>query len=368
MKLIKKYKWTLLISSMLILLPILFGVIMWNKLPEQMAVHWGIEGADGFAPRLATVILIPCLLLLTHWVCILITFKDNEKTGQGDRTLKIVLWIIPVLSLYSNGIIYATAFGMDIDISVITVIVIGLAFILLGNYMPKFSRNRTMGIKVYWALANDENWNATHRFGGKVWVIGGIILMLSAFVPSVAIPYIAAAVLLVISIAPIIYSYVYYRKQLKSGKITKESFNAEIKTSRFIRVISLILVAVIIVATICLMFTGNVSAKLGDEALEVRATYKNGITVRYEDIEKIEYRESITAGSRVNGFGSVRLLLGRFQNEELGDYTRYTYGGDRPCIILTVEERFIVIGLYDGEDTKALYDALVKKCSKIGEG
>lgn len=45
---VKKYKATIIITSLITLLPILLGLIIWNKLPDQIATHWGADGqADG---------------------------------------------------------------------------------------------------------------------------------------------------------------------------------------------------------------------------------------------------------------------------------------------------------------------------------
>ncbi len=368
MKLVKKYKWMLLISSIIILLPCVFGAVMWQRLPEQMAIHWGINGgADGVGSRLVAVLLLPCILLAVHWLCILITLKDNERSGQGARALKLALWIVPVISLYANGIIYATAFGMKFDMYVVTAMVIGAGFVFLGNYMPKFSRNRTLGIKVYWALADDENWNATHRFGGKLWVIGGLLILLSAFLPSTVMAYVMVGVFLVIAIAPIVYSYVFYRKQLNSGRLTKETFDAQRETSKTARITSLVLVLLILAGTAVVMFTGEVRTELTDKNIQIKATYRGAITVSLDEIDSIEYREAGVSGTRVNGFGSPRLLLGIFQNEEMGSYIRYTYGGSRPCIVLTVNGEYIVVGLYSAEETQTLYNSLLEKCEKTGQ-
>ena len=44
----KQNKRKIIISSLITLLPMVFGLIFWKELPEQMATHWGIDGtADG---------------------------------------------------------------------------------------------------------------------------------------------------------------------------------------------------------------------------------------------------------------------------------------------------------------------------------
>lgn len=210
---IKKNKWKLLISSIVILCPIIVGCIMWNSLPEQMATHWGIGGeADGWSNRLVAVFGLPVFMLVLHWICIFATTADPKNKDQAKKAIGLVFWICPVISLFANTIIYATAFGVDFNMERIMLIALGLMFVVIGNYLPKCKQNHTLGIRVKWTLENEENWNATHRFGGKVWVIGGLLLLLCIFLPKAALSYALIVCLVILAITPISYSYIYSRK------------------------------------------------------------------------------------------------------------------------------------------------------------
>jgi hypothetical protein len=268
--------------------------------------------------------------------------------------MKIVLWIIPAISVFSSAVIYATAFGLKFDIFRFIALIIGIFFVFIGNYLPKFSRNRTAGIKIIWALRSDDNWNKTHRFGGKVWVVCGFLFIVCFFLPETVMYYFMMAIFAVALIAPIIYSYCYYRKQLKSGEVEKEKFKAS-------RLISPILLVLVLVVAIVFCLSGDIVYTVGDDALIIDPSYEGEKSVKYEEIDCIEYRESGVDGSRVFGFGSFRLLLGTFNNEEFGNYARYTYYGDNACIIITIDESKLVIGCEDNESTKSLYDSLVEK-------
>ena len=140
---------------------------------------------------------------------------DPKNKMQNKKVFGMVLWICPILSFFTSGIIYADAFGIAFNMETLVLLLIGLLFIIIGNYMPKCKQNYTIGIKVTWALANEEYWNATHRFGGKVWVIGGFLLMACAFLPEAVISWASILILPVIALLPVVYSYVYYRKQQK---------------------------------------------------------------------------------------------------------------------------------------------------------
>ncbi len=210
---IKQNKWSLFLSSVIIALPTIFGLIVWDRLPEQIATHWGPSGEpDGWSSRAFAVFALPLFLLAIHWLCVFVTSKDPKNSGHNGRMMWLILWIAPTLSLLVNALIYTTAFGVPVSVERVMPLFLGLFFIVIGNYMPKFKQNHTIGIKIPWTLNNEENWNATHRFTGKVWMIGGLVIILTAFLPEafVFIAFFLCLILLVV--APLIYSYRFYEK------------------------------------------------------------------------------------------------------------------------------------------------------------
>ena len=129
--------------------------------------------------------------------------------------LQLVLWICPVLSLVISSLVYTYALGYDfLDIPFIMCLLVGIVFIIVGNYLPKCRQSYTMGIKLPWTLDDEGNWNATHRFGGWVWVICGVAMLATAFLGNF---WVLLGVLLVAVILPTVYSYLYYRKHKKNG-------------------------------------------------------------------------------------------------------------------------------------------------------
>lgn len=220
---IKKNKWQLIISSVIILLPIVAGLLMRDYLPEQIAIHWNAHNEpDRWSSRDFAIWGLPFMMLVLHWVCIFFTAQDPKNEDQSSKAFHMIFWFLPLASLTVCGFTYAFALGKDVNIDMTIRVLLGIIFVVIGNYMPKYKHNYTIGVKVAWALHNEENWNKTHRFTGKVWVFGGLLLLASLFVPMDNIIYVVLPVTLFIAFAPIIYSYAYYRKQLKVGTATKE--------------------------------------------------------------------------------------------------------------------------------------------------
>lgn len=207
---IKKNKWGLLVSSVVILLPMVIGLLLWNRLPEKIATHWGADGtADGWSSKAVAVFGMPLFAFALHWVCVLVTMADPKHKNIDGKPFGMVLWICPLISVLVGTMIYATAFGVALNAALFMPIVLGLMFVVIGNYLPKCKQNYTIGIKVSWALNDEENWNSTHRFAGKLWVLGGLIIVATAFLEQF---WLFFAILLVMAFVPMLYSYLYYRK------------------------------------------------------------------------------------------------------------------------------------------------------------
>lgn len=358
---IKKNKLTLIITSIITLLPCVFGLIMWDKLPNTMATHWGVDGnADGFGSKLFAIFGLPLIILAIMWLCILITAKDNQKIDQNNKPFRLILWIMPTLSCVASAIIYAVSLGKEISISVILPLLLGIMFTAIGNYTPKMKQNRTMGIKIKWTLENEQNWNATHRFGGKVWFYGGFIFMLTALLPEMTAIYAMFVVMLPLVFAPAIYSYLYYKKQVKNG--TYEMSDKIKPLSKKAKIISIIAVLLILCGVMVLMFTGDVEISYGDDSFTVGATYWNDITVEYDEVDSIELYENADFGTRVYGFGSARLWLGSFKSDELGSYTLYAYTGSEDAVVISVDGKKLVIGDTENQTADEIYAKLSSLC------
>lgn len=203
--------WKILLStSVVILLPMLAGVILWNQLPEQIPTHWNASGeVDGWSSKAFTIFGLDALMLAIHWLCVLGTAADPKKANHSDKVLHLVLWVTPILSVVLYAITYATALGHALPIERIMPAILGLVFAIIGNYLPKCKQNYTIGIKIPWTLNSEENWNRTHRFAGHVFFVSGLVILFTGFFGGF---WVFGAVALVMVFAPILYSYFLHRK------------------------------------------------------------------------------------------------------------------------------------------------------------
>ena len=350
---IRKHKKLLILTSLLTLLPIPVGLLLWSRFPETMTVHWGITGqADGYASPNFVVFGLPLLMLAFHWLCVFSTARDKGNQGRNQKMFRLVLWILPIISNLSLLGLYA--FALDIEFSPVawTVVPIGLLFAVMGNYMPKTRMNSTMGIKVPWAYSSEENWNATHRFAGKVWVIGGILIALSAFLPTALSVTVMVTAMVVLCVIPIVYSYRFYKREKAEGKVLSTGYSSMDKN---ILKGSSIFLVVFTVFLLFVLFYGDITYSFREDYLFIDTNMYSDHIVYYDTIDHVEFREGNVEGLRVGGYGSFRLLMGFFENEEFGTYTRYTYYKPEACVVLTKGEKKIVLSGETREETEALY-------------
>ena len=201
---IKKNKFTMIVTSLIILLPIIFGAFVFEKLPEQIAMHWGVNGQpDGFAPKWVAVFCAPVVLLAFQWLCAFLTGFDKKSVNQPEFMQKLVLWIIPVINLVMSFIVYATAFEIELNVGFILLMFFGVFFIVVGNFLPKCTQNSFIGIKTSATLQDIEVWNKTHRLAGILWVISGVVTM---FLAILNLYLFALPILAIMVIVPIVYS------------------------------------------------------------------------------------------------------------------------------------------------------------------
>lgn len=356
---ILKNKKLLLITSLLTLLPIPIGLLLWNRFPETIAIHYGITGqADGFSSVPYAVFVPPLLILAVHWLCILATALDKSNKERNQKLQSIVLWIIPLISNLCSGCMFALALGWEFSPVVWTLVPMGILFTVIGNYLPKTRMNATMGIKIYWTYTSEENWNATHRIAGKLWVIGGILMLFCSFLPHGWAVAAMFGILLFMVLIPVVYSRRFYKKELAEGKeLTPKFYSKNSKSGK----LSIVFLVLLLIFVGFVMFFGEIDYVFSDDYLIADTNMYSDNILYYDAVESVEFREGNVPGLRVGGFGSFRLLLGFFENEEFGTYIRYTYYNPEACVVVHLNNQILVLSGETQEETTALYQELLAR-------
>ena len=209
----KMDKKRIVISTLACMLPMLLGIIMYSRLPEQLPTHWNAQGEiDRYSSKKFALFGLPFIVVGVNILCQLVMESDPKKKNYTGKLQSIVIWMLPVLSLMIQIITIVAGLGLELDVTAIVSLFVGVIFVALGNYLPKCKQNYTIGYKLPWTLDDEENWNKTHRLAGWLMVLSGILVIIT--VP-LQLMFPAMIVVLVISLVPAVYSYVLYVRKRK---------------------------------------------------------------------------------------------------------------------------------------------------------
>lgn len=203
----KKINMKILVTTGLVcLIPIFFGLYYYNELPDRMPVHFDYNNVpDNYAPKLFAVVGIPFLLLLLQiFMCVISDLSDKNKEANRKITM-VSKWIIPIVSIVINIIVIMFALGRTSNINKPVCIVLGLVFIILGNYLPKTKQNSIIGVRTKYTLSSEEIWQKASRVTGYIMILFGVLFIISAFLDTI----IAVVTLIAFIAAMLIVSFVY---------------------------------------------------------------------------------------------------------------------------------------------------------------
>lgn len=198
------------ITTVLTLLPVILGAVLYHRLPDMVATHWGFNNQpNGWSPKWVACFGIPAFMAAINLIVGIATEGENKLNGTSKTVINICRWIVPVLSIIMVPMMLFAEMGVEMDVEKIVCTILGVLFVVLGNYLPKCRQNYYVGIKLPWTLSSEENWNKTHRLGGFVWMICGVIMLISTWA---GISWMTVVVLFAMIIIPSVYSYILHRR------------------------------------------------------------------------------------------------------------------------------------------------------------
>lgn len=209
------------IAAILLLLPVVYLASVYTSLPGTVPMHFGLDGKpDRYGSKnellgvqaLMTGVGIFCYLLMKYLPKI-----DPKKTARysAGTIQKIALGTVVFLTIVNFFVIYSVSGGKTNIAGKADLILplTGLFFAFIGNAMNSIKPNYFAGIRTPWTLENEATWRATHRLAGRCWVAGGLLIcILTLVLPVKTSMIIFFSITAVISLVPVIFSYLYYQK------------------------------------------------------------------------------------------------------------------------------------------------------------
>lgn len=221
----KKIRKTEVLIWVLAVLPLVACLAAGPFLPEQIPLHWGIDGqVDGYGGYGELLILAASglgLAVVLKVVPRLDPKRANyEKFAGGYTAIRLCLGLFYVF-LVGLTLVAALVPQMQNTLGMDRLCMggVGILFCVIGNFMPKFKHNYFCGIRVPWTLASEDNWRRTHRFAGPIWFWCGLgMLVCSFFLRGQALFCLLFALLILLGVAPVLYSYLIFRRQNRAHR------------------------------------------------------------------------------------------------------------------------------------------------------
>lgn len=207
-----KKEWFILV---ILIVPFFVSAYFWDELPDEVPTHFNIRGeADDWGPKWMAAYLIPLIGVGTYLMILLLPAIDPKKKIESAQ--KPVAAIRMFTSVFMVGIyafVMAASLGTTINFSNYIIIGVGILILIVGNYMNSIKPNYFIGIRTPWTLENEEVWKRTHRLSSKIWIVGGLLLMLSPLVSEmIRLDYLIYIIVGILAGIPLVYSYVIYKK------------------------------------------------------------------------------------------------------------------------------------------------------------
>ncbi len=168
---------------LVLLLPFVLTIYHWADIPDQIAMHWNGAGeVDRWGEKGWEAFLLPVINVGVYLLLIALPYIDpKKKTDNAQKAMRAFRYILPVFFSGFAVLILYKWLGSDFELTSYIYLSMTALFLLMGNYMQTIKPNYFLGIRTPWTLESEENWRKTHRFGGRLWVAGSLVMLILWF-------------------------------------------------------------------------------------------------------------------------------------------------------------------------------------------
>ncbi|MFI3237705.1 MAG: SdpI family protein [Lachnospiraceae bacterium] len=206
-----------LITLVIAIIPIFYYAFIQGSLPDQIPMHFDFQGnVNRYGDK--SELLFLALLPLGMFFLFMILPKIDPKGKSYEKVRGFYDIFMLFMTLFMDAILFIVIRVAlnpgSVNISLFSLLSIGALFILIGNYMPRFKQNYTMGIKTPWTLNSEIVWIKTHRMGGYAFTISGVLFVFAAFTDGIFLTILMSLCFIII-LVPCVASYFYYQAEQK---------------------------------------------------------------------------------------------------------------------------------------------------------
>ena len=192
------------------------SLLVYPGLPSRVAIHFNAAGqVDGYGPRLTAVLLLPLVMLGLRALFAVLPLIDPKR--ENYQRFSDTYWLMVNGLLLFLGVLHvallAYALGAPLRIDRVVAVALGVLFVVLGSYLARVEPNWFVGIRTPWTLSSEAVWRRKHRLGVRVFVVGGILCVLTVLLPSPAAFPLVVGTTLVVALVPVVASYVLWKQE-----------------------------------------------------------------------------------------------------------------------------------------------------------
>lgn len=212
-----KIQWKIEVFSFILLIgSFVLGFYFYNHFPERIISHWNFVGeADGYSGKFFGAFGLPLMNLGIYLLFLFLPLLDPKRERYTAFEKVYHVFRIAFLSVLT-AIYLVLGFvnlGYDIPVNRVVPFLVGMLMIVIGNFMGKIKSNWFIGIRTPWTLASENVWNKTHRVGGWLFILFGLIIMVVPFLSYMLGAILFGAGVLALIFGSTVYSYLIYRKE-----------------------------------------------------------------------------------------------------------------------------------------------------------
>jgi uncharacterized membrane protein len=198
----------------------LAGLLLWNRLPDQMASHWNAQDqVDGYMPKFWGVFLLPLITLGMFLLFLIVPAIDPLKANiaQFREVFNLFIVLMVAFMIYLYGLTLAWNLGYTgFRMSGALLPAVGLLFIFIGFMLRQAKRNFFIGIRTPWTLSSDHVWHETHRIGAVLFIISGALAFLGGLFGGTTAFWLMFTPIIGSTIFLLVYSYVLYQRETRA--------------------------------------------------------------------------------------------------------------------------------------------------------
>ena len=211
---------TTIIILLMLVIGIVAGLLLWNRLPDQMASHWDVnDQVNGYMSKTWGVFLMPLIVLGMSVLFLVIPNIDPLKANIAKfrETFNLFIVLIVAFMLYIHALTLAWSLGYtSFKMSTSMLPAMGLLFIFIGFMLRKAKRNFFIGIRTPWTLSSDTVWDKTHQLGAVLFMASGVLAFIGGIFGGTTAFWFLFVPLIGSTVFLLVYSYVLYQQETKS--------------------------------------------------------------------------------------------------------------------------------------------------------